>query len=565
MVIKQRAGLLLSGTLIGASVLAAAPALAQDAKSQQQQIDDLQQKLQQLQDQMAAAKAAPAGLYNQAPAGSPMPTKAPSWLGGITVSFAGSFVEGATVFRQRNEVASAASDTPFSSLPFPNTPLYHENEWGGSAQQSRIAIKMSGDIDPTQHLKAYWESDFLGSGVTANSRESNSYNLRIRQAFVEYDVDTYHFHLVAGQAWSLLTQNKVGMLPQSENTPLTIDAQYVAGFNWARQEQARFVWDYNKTAWFGISFEAPQVAFASNSIGVVGGPSQGAVSGGLTGSTNVGSPIPPGLAINSLNACQASGLLDSTTACTNDVAPDIIEKFALDPGWGHYEVFGLERFFADEVATTAVPNSWSQKVNFGWGVGGSALVPAIPKYLDLQGSVLVGDGIGRYGSSQLPDVTIGTNGSLTPLQTMQFLVGAVAHPWDGLDVYAYAGQEQVNANFWNIGATHGGFGNPAYANNGCLPENLGSGTAGFNDAITGLTCTANVRRTQELTVGFWNNIYKGPMGRLTFGMQYEYVRLQAFAGATTQSGAATALGGVPNGGLNPNNNIFFTSIRYYPF
>jgi hypothetical protein len=424
---------------------------------------------------------------------------------------------------------------------------------------------MTGDIDPTQHLKAYWESDFLGSGVTGNSRESNSYNLRIRQAFVEYDVDTYHFHLVAGQAWSLLTQNRVGMLPQTENTPLTIDAQYVAGFNWARQEQARFVWDYNKTAWFGISFEAPQVAFASNSIGVVGGPSQGATSGGLTGSTNVGSPIPPGLGINSLNACQASGLLDSTTACSNDIAPDIIEKFALDPGWGHYEVFGLERFFSDEVATTAVPNSWSQKVNFGWGVGGSALVPAIPKYLDLQGSVMVGDGIGRYGSSQLPDVTIGTNGSLTPLQTMQVLVGAVAHPWDGLDVYAYAGQEQVNANFWTIGATQGGFGNPAYANNGCLPENLGSGTAGFNDAITGLTCTANVRRTQELTVGFWNNIYKGAMGRLTFGMQYEYVRLQAFPGLATESAAATRLGGVPNGGLNPNNNVFFTSIRYYPF
>ena len=291
----------------------------------------------------------------------------------------------------------------------------------------------------------------------------------------------------------------------------------------------------------------PQVAFASNSIGVVGGPSQGAVSGGLTGSTNVGSPIPPGLAINSLNACQASGLLDSTTACTNDVAPDIIEKFALDPGWGHYEVFGLERFFADEVATTAVPNSWSQKVNFGWGVGGSALVPAIPKYLDLQGSVLVGDGIGRYGSSQLPDVTIGTNGSLTPLQTMQFLVGAVAHPWDGLDVYAYAGQEQVNANFWNIGATHGGFGNPAFVNNGCLNENVVSGPAAFIDPIAGTACTANVKRTQEITVGFWQNIYEGgDVGRLTFGMQYEYVRLQAFAGATTQSGAATALGGVPN-------------------
>ena len=97
-------------------------------------------------------------------------------------------------------------------------------------------------------------------------------NLRIRQAFLEYDNDNYHFHVVGGQAWSLLTQNKVGMLPQTENTPLTIDAQYVAGFNWARQEQLRFVEDWDKTWWFGFSVEAPQVNFVSNSIGTVGAP-----------------------------------------------------------------------------------------------------------------------------------------------------------------------------------------------------------------------------------------------------------------------------------------------------
>ena len=39
--------------------------------------------------------------------------------------------------------------------------------------------------------------------------------------------------------WSLLTQNRVGMLNGTENTPLTIDAQYVVGFNWARQPAIR--------------------------------------------------------------------------------------------------------------------------------------------------------------------------------------------------------------------------------------------------------------------------------------------------------------------------------------
>jgi hypothetical protein len=73
---------------------------------------------------------------------------------------------------------------------------------------------------------------------------------------------------------------------------------------------------------------------------------------------------------------------------------------------------------------------WRQCAGAGW-----------PKVLDLQGNVLYGADLGRYGSSQLPDVTIRPNGSLTPLQTLQFMVGAVAHPVEPLDIYVYYGQE----------------------------------------------------------------------------------------------------------------------------
>ena len=65
----------------------------------------------------------------------------------------------------------------------------------------------------------------------------------------------------------MLTANKLGMLPGTENMPLTIDAQYVAGFNWARQPRIRFVQDWSKIAWFGVSVEASQTAFASNGNG----------------------------------------------------------------------------------------------------------------------------------------------------------------------------------------------------------------------------------------------------------------------------------------------------------
>ena len=189
MVVKRTMGILLAGTVLGASSLIAAPAFADDAQLQQQ-VNAMQQQLEAMQAQLAqtkkeanaaqqAVQSIPPGLYNAAPPGAPMATKGPAFLpAGVNVSFAGSFIEGATVWRQRNEISSGASDPPFGTLPFSNSPLYHENEWRASAQQSRIAIKMTGDIDPAQHLKAYYETDFLGAGVTANSRESNSYNLR---------------------------------------------------------------------------------------------------------------------------------------------------------------------------------------------------------------------------------------------------------------------------------------------------------------------------------------------------------------------------------------------------
>jgi len=560
MVVKRRMGLLLSGTLLSASVAAAVPAFAEDAQSQQQmqqQINTLQQQLQQLQDQMAATRAVPRGIYNDAPGG-PIYTKAPPILPGVKFSFAGSFIEAAAVWRQRNEVSDGASDPPFSSLPFPNSPLYHEGETRFSGRQSRIAFAATGDIDPHQHLQAYYEMDFLGAGVTANSRESNSYQPRIRQAFVAYDNDDWHLHISGGQMWSLLTQDRVGMLPRSENVPLTIDAQYVVGFNWARTPSFRFVQDWNKVAWFGFSVESPQVNFVSNSVGVLGASSQTGSSANLAtgavtvGTTSVGgSTVPPGVTLNDINVCNASGLLDSTTGCSTDQYPDLVQKFGLDPGWGHFEAVGLERFFSDRVYSGA-PVTGSDKTKVGWGVGGSALMPIWPKFVDLQGSILYGQGLGRYGSSQLPDVTIGPDGTLQPLRTLQALVGFVAHPWEGLDVYGYAGQEQVFSNFWTVGGVNGGYGNPAFANTGCIAENMGSGPAGFNDPIAGTSCSGatNVQRTQELTIGFWQNIYKGNFGRFVYGLQYEYVRLQPF--------------GAP-AGLNVNNNVVFASLRYYPF
>ena len=144
--------------------------------------------------------------------------------------------------------------------------------------------------------------------------------------------------------------------------------------------------------------------------------------------------------------------------------------------------------------------------------------------------MLYGQGIGRYSSSQLADVVIGPNGSLKPITSIQFLVGAVVHPFAGTDVYAYYGQDKTQSNAWTVGGVQGGWGN------GAFPEACGAlipgstDTVGFN-AGSGV-CAANVQRVQEFTVGFWQDIYKGDLGRARIGLQYEYVTLDLFAGAT---------------------------------
>ena len=223
MIVKRRSAILLSGTILGASLMmsAVSPVWADDAQSEQLQheVNAMQQQLQKLQDQMAEtkkeAKSARQAVQN-IPADLRRRRKtnrhqrfqnaAVAAAARIKVTFGG-FVEAAGIWRERNTIADVNS-SPFGSMPFPNSPLYHENEFRGSARQSRFSIKVTGDIDPTQHLQAYYEMDFLGAGVTANSRESNSYQPRIRQAFVTYDNDNTHFHLMAGQGWSLVTQTK---------------------------------------------------------------------------------------------------------------------------------------------------------------------------------------------------------------------------------------------------------------------------------------------------------------------------------------------------------------------
>jgi hypothetical protein len=476
----------------------------------QRQMEQLQEQMKQVKSELveakkkaAEAKAAEAKAdvppaFNGAYGADlkPFPAKAPSIVDKVKLTWGG-FLAAETVYRQHNTVADEA--TPFNAIPYPFSPLYGENEFHGSARASRLSLLAEGALDPVQKLSGYYEMDFFGVSVVSNYNQSNSWAARLRQGYFTYDNTEWGFHVLAGQAWSLLTQNQVGITPRKENIPLTIDHNYVVGFDFTRNWQIRVVKDFGSWASFGLSVENPAELVYGATGAVANG---GNVGGWLVNYQNAGSSF-----------LGSGGYANNFTT---DVAPDIIGKAAFDPGWGHYEVFGIARFFNDNTfgcfvspvttpagpggtppaqtaglcstitANTLVAGQQSQRTKSGDGVGGSVLLPIIPKYVDIQASAMYGSGIGRYGASQLSDVVVAPDGSLSPIKAVHALGGIVVHPWAGLDIYAYGGMERAQPNYWSIVSTGSvsrltGFGVPTAINTGCNITTAASFTGGTSN------------------------------------------------------------------------------------
>jgi hypothetical protein len=431
--------------------------------------------------------------------------------GPVTLNFGG-FTELASIYRNRNQVADVGSDFN-TGIPFNNNPLSQQTEFRLSARQSRFSLLAQGEPYDGAHAESYLEADFLSAGVTSNSRESNSYTLRMRNFYGRLVTDT-GFDLLAGQNWSFATLEKKGMAPRQENIPLTIDAQYVVGFNWERVPQVRLAYHFSPAFSAGLSVESPQ-AVTGNGINSTGLPP--------------GTTFPPNNFVYQ-NPGNPAGLLNNSTMYTTDVAPDIILKAAVDPGFGHYEVYGLARWFNSNVARQ------HQTVATG-GVGAGAILPLLSDTLNFQASGLYGKGIGRYGSAQMPDVTMQPNGQLTSIKMYQVLFGLTYLPTTALTGYLYLGREKASSIYYNVGGATYGYGAPEFNNSGCY--------------ATSGTCVGNTNSVQEITAGLWWKFYRGVLGNFQFGLQGAYLERTAFNG----------VGGAPIA----NIVMVMGSFRYYPY
>ena len=460
---------------------------------------------------------------------------------GITLSPAGSFIAAETVWRQG--ATGGGLNTPFTGVPLQNSDDAQLTEFQGSGRQSRLALKAQGKLTNAT-LTAYYEMDWLGTGITSNNNQSNSYVMRQRQLWADAKL-TDGWDFSGGQGWSLVTETTQGLTRGTEILPATIDPQYEAGFVWTRQYSFRVAKDFSKKFFMGFSAENAETLNPS------------------------GSSLPLNLLIGSAGA--GGGLYDAVANYSFNYTPDFVGKIAFEPGWGHWEIFGIERNFRARIypnetcttvgtTTTCTNATGAYNDNHpGAGIGGGFRVPFAAKKVTVGLKGLWGKGVGRYGSSTIADITLRPDGQIDPLKAFSALSTLEINPTPRFMMYLNYGGDYVYRDY----AGKEGYGSPLTNMSGCNVEPLpgtgsagayGGGGTGFNPS-TPSSCGNQNKDVQEFTAGDWYNFYSGPKGRLRFGLQYSRFERDLWSGA----GGATN----PGGGASGIDNMFWTSFRYY--
>ena len=458
---------------------------------------------------------------------------------GITIT-PGGFLAAETIYRSR--ALGSDINTPFNSVPMPGSSNSNMSEFFGSGRQSRISMLAEGRYKSVK-LMGYVEGDFLSAGVTSNNNQSNSYSFRQRQAWGGAAFDN-GWTITGGQMWSLVTETKHGADNRTEALPMTIDPQYTVGFSWARQYGFRVAKNFGNKVWFAVAAENPQATLTSH----------GNAANFLLGSAGTG-----------------GGLYNLNANYSFNPSPDIIAKLAFEPGFGHYEVFGVYSRFRDrifpceDVSTTALcgssatpgPNAtgaFNSSKN-GGGVGANARWSFAHKHVDFGLHGLGGSGIGRYGTGGLSDVSVHANGTLDLIRSLQGLTTLEFHT-SKADVYLNAGAEYASraADYDPVTKKYVGYGSPFFNNTGCVTE-TGPGAGGFLPGALS-NCTSDTRVLIEATAGVWFKLFDGSKeklnwGRIQFGPQYSSVIRNTWSGAKYPN--------EPQG----VDNMVFTSFRYY--
>lgn len=516
---------------------------------------------------------------------------------GVTLT-PGGYLAAETIFR--SHALNSDVNTAHAGIPFTGNSLGRLSEINFTGRPSRASLLVEGKLEHMR-LTGYYEADFLGAGTNSNNRQTNGYVFRQRILFGQIAFDS-GWSITGGQMWSLATENKKGIQNRQEALTLQVDPNYIVGFTYERQYGLRVVKNLGEKLAVAIAAEEPQSTIGGRGFSsftpATGNPSQNFFLNA------------PG-AVGSYNGFDATGY-------TPNKAPDLIFKAALDPGWGHYELFGIVSTFRNRVYPCAVVSSHATGVvtnadgstttytgnpitcaaaptasaptaagafndsRTGGGFGASFNVPLFSKKVDFGIKAVAGNGIGRYGAAQLADATARPDGTLALIRGQQALARIEVHPNPKWDIYLYGGNEYAwraaYTSYQSVRITTALISNPSGVAGAPVLTNTTvarsvSGIGGYGSPFannsgcsteaaptgssapgTGGTCAGDIRNIMQLTLGFWHKTYQGPKGGVRWGIAYSYLTKSGWSGNNNTTTS-----------ISPKavDNMVWTSFRYY--
>lgn len=397
-------------------VMAAEPAGSNDVAELKQQITALLNRVEQLEQEKAAAPAASGpsqaeinqkvssavqkAMANVAPAAGegksnvvtggdvPGSFKLP---GSDTSVKIGGYVKLDGIYRVSGADPSNGQDeSDVGSAPLDGTANANLSDFRLHARQSRFNIAT---FTPSSYgqIKTVVEGDFFGSG--GSETFSNSTGFRIRHAYGELGP------WLAGQYWSNY------MDPNSESEHM--DFAYIIGYSSLSQAQVRYTGKLSDSSTLAVSIENP----SANDVSEV-------------------------------------------AVTTDDVSniPDVVARYSTGGDWGTFALMGVGRSL--KVTNTG---SNTEESSFGYGLGLGLSLNVAEKDL-LTASFNYGDGIGRY----LPGSTNAATVNATDLNTITSYGGHVGykHAWTDTSrstvSFAYAANDNpvsltsANKNLYSI-------------------------------------------------------------------------------------------------------------------
>jgi len=409
----------------------------QDAiTQQQQQIHALQQELAERKKAEGAPHLANTALTNTvaAPASTNViqetekPKESPlSFRIGGTDFTPGGFVDFNNIFRTVN--TGSIVSTNWGAIPFSNTAAGHLTEYRATGQYSRWNLKVTGKYGQN-NLTGYVEGDFNGNDAANVFSTTNPHTFRLRLYFLNLRRGIWE--VTAGQSWSLVTPNRVGVSPMPSDlaTTYSIDANIHVGVPHSRDGQFRVAVHPNDKFSWAVAIDNPQ-QFTN---GEVTAPTVFAAVLGNTGSGQ-------------------SQLDGNATAGTPNLFPDIQTKMAFDfkPGGHayHLEAGGLVTSAKVAVLPTAGSGitTFSKHSSVGGGGFGGLNLELLKNFRVLAYGYY-GDGISRYFIGQGPQFVVAP----VPVGTGFDVVTSMVHSGGG-----YGGTEFNLGKKTQIGAYYGGF------------------------------------------------------------------------------------------------------------